>query len=62
MTILDEVLIEEYKRSERIKVLYLQKLQTLPEDEHAEYLRQIEEIEFDQRKIRAALDVAGINT
>jgi hypothetical protein len=30
MSILDEVLIEEYERSERIKQLYLEKLSSLP--------------------------------
>ena len=64
MSILDEVLIEEYNRSENIKLCYLDKLTELSseqQEERDEVKVKIQAIEFDQRKIRAALEVAGIN-
>lgn len=61
MSILDEVLIEEYERCERIKAIYLEKLPNLSSEEQERQLSKIAEIEFDQKKIRAALDVAGID-
>lgn len=64
MSILDDVLIEEYNRSENIKLCYLDKLAELSleqQEERDKIKVNIQDIEFDQRKIRAALDVAGIN-
>ena len=102
MTILDEVLIEEYDRCERIKKMYLNKIAVLPKgylsqqksknkiyfylkyqengkvfrqrilDENVEALQKqiadrhrlqqgIQRCEIDQKKIRAALKVGGIN-
>ena len=66
MSILDEVLIEEYNRCARQRACCLQELaewQACNEglERQAQLKEQIERIEFDQKKIRAALDVAGIN-
>ena len=62
MTILDEVLIEEYNRMESHRRAFIRVLEENPNDERKNKMRQqIERIEFDQKKILAALEVAGIN-
>ena len=62
MTILDEVLIEEYNRMESYRRAFIRVLEENPNDERKNKIRQqIERIEFDQKKILAALEVAGIN-
>lgn len=61
MSILDEVLMEEYERCERIKAGIREKLPELSSEEQERQLGRIADIEFDQKKIRAALDVAGID-
>lgn len=61
MTVLDSVLIEEYERKERIKKAFQEEI-AHPDCKHREKLEQgLRDIEFDQKKIRAALDVAGID-
>lgn len=61
MSTLDEVLIEEYDRCERIKHMYLGKLNLLNNEERQKYQNSIEEVEFDQKKLLAYFDVAGID-
>lgn len=61
MTVLDSVLIEEYERKERMKKAFQEEL-AHPDCKNREKLEQgLKDIEFDQKKIRAALDVAGID-
>ena len=62
-TILDDVLIEEYNRMENLKLCFQDKVASgkLTSEREAKLLTAISLIEFDQKKIRAALDVAGIN-
>lgn len=51
MTILDEVLIEEYNRMESHRRAFLCVLEENPDDERGDKMRQqIERIEFDQKK------------
>lgn len=62
MTILDEVLIEEYNRMESHRQAFVRVLEENPDDKRRDKIsQQIERIEFDQKKILAALEVAGIN-
>lgn len=51
MTILDEILIEEYNRMESHRRAFVRVLEENPNDERKDKIRQqIERIEFDQRK------------
>lgn len=62
MTVLDSVLIEEYNRMESHRRAFVRALEENPNDQRKDKMRQqIERIEFDQKKILAALEVAGIN-
>lgn len=65
MTILDEVLIEEWNRQEYIVSVLQQELDSLnsvtDQERREDYQNRIDRARFDQRKIEAALQVAGID-
>ena len=60
LTILGEVLVEEYDRCQRIKQMYLETLREAPRgsDKRKEYRRRLRRCKKDMRMIRRALGFA----